>query len=197
MTASPPDRDYPSLFETGVSDYFRDFGHRSARERPNQAWLLMSVARHIPARNLVAELQVSRRDLRPFAELGDKNSAVNFDFAVSRSEINLRQWKTQSNDQKGEIETVTQTQKTLQEIAVLAELKMGDSAKTREITEDFKKMAGAIGFLISKNHKQLPRCYFILFDPARKINMDRVVKIASAEWPDTAPFPKILIGPDV
>lgn len=193
---SPSELDYAALFEAGVSDYFRNFGHRQARERPHQAWLLMSVAKHIPPPHVIAELQVSRRDLRPFADLEDKDSAVNFDFAISRSEIDLRQWRTQLKGSRSDRVNKPQTQKTLEEIAVLAELKMGDSTEYKKISDDFQKLAGAMGYLLDNNYTRFPTCYFILFDPHRRINIDRVNEFSRTSWPQEVPPPKILIGPE-
>jgi len=186
--------DHTSLFESGVSDYFRDFQHRKARERVHQAWLLMSVARYIQPRFVVAELQVSRKVLRPFADLGENDSAVNFDFAVSRSEIDLRQWMTKSKEVPN---TATQTLRTLGEVSVLAELKIGDSTDHKKIAKDFDKLAGAIGFMENENCTQIPSCYVILLDPNRQINMDKLNEIAWNSWSEIATRPKLLVSPSV
>ena len=33
------DDKFHALFESGVAQYFRNFGHRQSREVPHQAWL--------------------------------------------------------------------------------------------------------------------------------------------------------------
>ena len=56
-------KNLPASFEKGVAAYFRDFGHRQAREVPHQAWLLISVAQFISPQLVVAELQLPNQDL--------------------------------------------------------------------------------------------------------------------------------------
>jgi hypothetical protein len=89
--------DYAALFESGVADCFKAFGHRRARERPHRAWLLNCASRRIDPQLVVAELTVPNRDLSRFAAIrGSLEGGVNFDFAVTRSEIDLRAWKTRT-----------------------------------------------------------------------------------------------------
>ena len=107
------DRGIPTLFEAGVADYFCHFGHRQARESPHQAWLLMSVAKHVSPNLIVAELQVANQDLRPFGKLRDTNGAVNFDFAITRSEVDLRTWKSQTTGWNRDTSTAPKTLSTL------------------------------------------------------------------------------------
>lgn len=187
----------PALFECGVSDYFRDFGHRLARESPHQAWLLVSVSRLIPAQLLVAELQVPNQDLRPFGELRDSNGAVNFDFAVTRSEIDLRTWKSRTIGWNRGTPTFPTTLETLKQTEVLAEFKLAGSTSTtrRALVHDIRKLSCAIRFLEAQGCNQYPSCFYILLDPDRRLRVDRALELANSEWPDFAPFPKILLGP--
>lgn len=193
------DCNYASLFEKGVKEYFRDFGHRQARESPHQAWLLISVAKHIPAQFIVAELQVPNQDLSEFVRLKNTNGAVNFDFAVSRSEIDLRTWKSQTDGWKNGAKTVPQTRKTLESIEILAEFKIAGSTSTTRsaLVHDIRKLAAAIQFMNHNDCTRLPMCYFIVLDPDRRINVETLAKLASKDWPQFAPFPKIIVGPNI
>jgi len=189
--------DYASLFESGVSDYFRDFGHRKAREAPHQSWLLMSVAKHVSPKMLIGELQVPNHDLRPFVELKDTDGAVNFDFAISRSEIDLRTWKSQTPGWKQGVSTVANTKRTLDEIMVLAEFKIAQSTSTtrKALIHDIRKMAAAIRFMEHHQCEHFPDCYFLILDPERKIDTARIVSETETEWPSAVPFPKLMVGP--
>ena len=185
------------LFELGVADYFRNFGHRDARESPHQAWLLMSVAKYISPQLLVAELQVANQDLRPFGKLKDTSGSVNFDFAVTRSEINLRSWKSQTKGWKQGNPTNSQTLATLQQTDVLAELKIANSSSSTadKLVHDLVKLSCAMQFLNFNSCDQFPACYFIILDPDRRPAVSRAVDKARSNWPESVPFPKVLIGP--
>lgn len=186
-----------SLFERGVDDYFRDFGHRKAREAPHQAWLLISVSKYISSKLVIGELQVPNQDLRPFVELKDTDGAVNFDFGISRSEIDLRTWKSRTPGWKDGVSTVPQTFRTLNEIQVLAELKLAASTSTtrKALIHDIRKMAAAIRFMEHNNCDQIPKCFFVILDPDRKFDIDQLKLDSAPDWPSTAPFPKIIVGP--
>ena len=186
-----------SLFERGVDDYFRDFGHRKAREAPHQAWLLISVSKYISPKLVIGELQVPNQDLRPFVELKDTEGAVNFDFAISRSEIDLRTWKSQTPGWKQGVSTVPRTLSTLNEIQVLAELKLAASTSTtrKALIHDIRKMAAAVRFMEHNNCEQIPRCYLIILDPDRKFDTDQLKLKTEQDWPSSVPFPSIIVGP--
>ena len=190
--------DIPTLFESGVADYFRDFGHRLAREPVHQAWLLMSVSKYIAPQLLVGELQVPNQDLRPFGKLKDTRGAVNFDFAVTRSEIDLRTWKSQTPGWNRDKPTFEKTLQTLTATDVLAEMKIAGSTSTsnRSLMHDVRKMACAIRFLESQDYTQYPICYMIVHDLDRRLGIDQAMELVASEWPNFAPFPKILLGPN-
>ena len=190
--------DIANSFEVGVTDYFRDFGHRLAREPVHQAWLLMSVSNYISPSLLVAELQVPNQDLRPFGELKDTLGAVNFDFAVTRSEIDLRTWKSQTPGWNRDNPTFAQTLQTLSQTDVLAEMKIAGSTSTtpQSLIHDVRKLSCAIRFLESQNSNHYPSCYYVIHDPERRLRVDQAMELVKPEWPDIAPFPKILLGPE-
>ena len=191
-------RKIPALFKTGVKDYFADFGHRLAREPVHQAWLLMSVCKYISPKLLVGELQVPNQDLRPFGKLKDTLGAVNFDFAVTRSEIDLRTWKSQSPGWNRDTPTFEKTLQTLTQTDVLAEMKIAGSKSTsnRSLIYDVRKMSCAIRFLESQNCSRYPACYIIIHDPQRRLRVDQAMQVAELDWPDCTPFPEILLGPE-
>ena len=190
-------KEISSLFERGVADYFRDFGYRKAREAPHQAWLLISLSKYISPKLVIGELQVPNQDLRPFVELKDTGGAVNFDFGISRSEIDLRTWKSRTPGWNQGVSTVPQTLSTLNEIQVLAELKLAASTSTtrKALVHDIRKMAAAVRFMEHNSCDQIPRCYFILLDPERKFDIDRLKLETAKDWPSAAPFPSIIVGP--
>ena len=191
--------DIPKLFKSGVSDYFRDFGHRLAREPVHQAWLLMSVSKYISPQLLVSELQVPNQDLRPFGQLRDTLGAVNFDFAVTRKEIDLRTWKSQTPGWNHGNSTFTKTLLTLTQTEVLAELKIAGSTSTtsRSLIHDVRKLSCAIRFLESQNIRQFPTCYLIIHDPERRLPIEQAMQMVKLEWPAFTPFPQILLGPEI
>ena len=192
-------KEISSLFERGVNDYLLDFGHRKSREAPHQAWLLISVSKYSAPKLVIGELQVPNQDLRPFVELKDTEGAVNFDFAISRSQIDLRTWKSRTPGWKNGVSTVPQTLSTLNEIQILAELKLAESTSTtrKALIHDIRKMAAAIRFMEHHNCDQIPRCFFIILDPEQKFDIDRLKSDAEPDWPSIAPFPSIIVGPDL
>ena len=185
------------LFEIGVADYFRKFGHREAREKAHQAWLLISVAKHIDPQLVVAELPLPNPDLNPFGALRPSGGGVSFDFAITRSEIDVRTWKTRTPGWNRGLSTVPQTLETPNEVSVLAELKISKSTSTKveSLNYDLLKLRCAIRFMEHNNCKSYPRCYFVVLDPDRKFDTNAVIESIQADWPSCAPLPKILTGP--
>lgn len=188
---------FASLFESGVSRYFQEFGHRQAREIPHQAWLLISVSNVIDPQLLVAELTLPRMDLLPFADIGASKGAVNFDFAVSRSQIDLRTWRTRTPDWKSGASTHAQTLETLREVVVLAEFKVAESsyAKPHTLARDLEKLRGVIGFMHHHGCSYFPSCYLIVLDQDRTLDTQKAIKSVAPNWPSFTPFPKVLVGP--
>jgi len=122
--------DAAAAFEAGVTQYFADFGHRIAREIAHQAWLLISVSKFLNPQLVVAELDVPNRDLSPFGDITLSRGALGFDFAITRSEIDLRTWKTRTPGWNSGVSTTPQTLERLREVDVLAEFKIAESTST-------------------------------------------------------------------
>lgn len=193
MNDEPPNS-APAMFESGVADYFRTFGHRQARERCHQAWLLYSVAKYIPPQLVVAELTLPNQDVSRFGGLAATSGAMNFDFAVTRSEIDLRTWKTRTAGWKTGTATIPKTLETLKEVVVLAELKIAESTSTNHhsLARDIHKLACAVRFLLHHHCTTLPACYFVVLDPRRALDLATAMESTHRSWPKDAPFPKIL-----
>jgi hypothetical protein len=188
-----------SAFESGVAQYFKEFSHRRARETAHQAWLYTSVAKLIDPQLVVAELNVPNRDLSPFANIEPSRGAIGFDFAVTRSEIDLRTWKTRTPGWDEGVPTYPQTLETLQEVEILAEFKIADSTSTSTSTlvTDLEKLRGAIGFLAHHGCKSIPSCYLLILDPRRVLHVEKAIDTVALNWPACTPFPKVLVGPRV
>jgi len=190
--------DYAALFELGVADYFTAFGHRFARERPHQAWLLNCVSRRIDPQLVVAELTVPNQDLSRFAAIeGSSEGGANFDFAITWSEIDLRTWKTRTPGWKSGESTVPNTLDTLRDVAVLAEFKVSESTSTNvsALRKDLEKLRAAIGFMVHHDCKSLPACFLVVFDSQRVLDTRKAVESVASNWPPCAALPKILVGP--
>ena len=191
--------DIPALFESGIDHYFRKFGHRESREVPHQAWLMGSVSQFISPQLVVAELQLPNRDLAPHIDIPVTEGAFNFDFAVTRSEIDMRTWKTRTPGWNNGISSVQQTLETLAEVDVIAEFKIAKSksTKTDKLIKDINKLRSVLHFLEQHNFKEFPSCYFVVLDPERILDIRGAEESTRACWPDFAPFPKLLVGPTV
>lgn len=189
--------DFPTAFESGVANYFEQFGHRQAREVVHQSWLLSSVARHIDPQLVVGELMFPNRDLTPFAQLELTDGAIRFDFAITNTEIDLRHWKVRTPGSTRGVATTPQTLETLKEAAVLAEFKIASSSSTstRKLITDLEKLKSAIGFMAHHGCTNFPACFLILLDPDRVLNVDRAIEAVKPTWPACTPFPKVLVGP--
>ncbi len=187
----------PVLFESGVASYFRDFGHRLAREVPHQAWVMISLAQFISPQLVVAELQLPNQDLAPIGELPESQGALNYDFAVARSEIDMRTWKSRTPGWNRGTPTLPQTLETLAEVAVIAEFKIASSTSTTTdaLVFDLKKMRAVIRLMAENGFKSFPACYFVVLDPDATLDIDGAAVAAQIGWPEVAPFPKILVGP--
>lgn len=187
----------PRSFEAGVADYFAEFGHRQARETSHQTWLLISVAKYIQPQLVVAELALPNQDIGPFGDLKASRGGLSFDFAISRSEIDLRTWRTRTPGWKHGATTIPQTLQTLNEIVVLAELKIAKSTSTndRALLKDLQKLTAAILFMKHHRCPKIPACYFVVLDPDRTLNVPRAIEPLRKSWPKDTPFPKILLGP--
>ncbi|QDU96486.1 hypothetical protein [Lignipirellula cremea] len=185
------------LFECGVRDYFRDFGHRQAREAPHQTWLTICVSKYINPQLIVAELQAPCHDVGVFGGMDPSKGALNFDFAITRAEMDLRTWKTRTPGWRSGVSTCMQTLTTLNNVAVLAELKIAKSTstKTASLAKDLHKLTGAVRFLESQGCHAFPDCYFVILDPERVLDIVRATKIVQDDWPVDKPFPKLLVGP--
>ncbi len=189
-------KDLPSLFESGVADYFKEFRHRRSREVPHQSWLMTSVSRFIDPQLVVAELQLPNQDLAAFGGIKPTLGALNFDFAVTRSEIDMRTWKSRTPGWNRGVPTLPQTLQTLGEVAVLAEFKVAQStsSKTQSLVDDLKKLTSAIRFLEHHGSHSYPATYLIVLDPDRILDINLAIQTASANWPACAPLPRILSG---
>jgi hypothetical protein len=186
-----------ALFEAGVAYYFREFGHREAREVPHQAWLMISIAQFISPQLIVAELQLPNQDLASLGELPESLGALNFDFAVTRSELDMRTWKSRTPGWNRGVPSLPQTLQTLAEVAVIAEFKIAKSTSTttNSLIRDLKKLRAAIRFLAHHGCESFPACYFVIHDPYRILDIDSATESTRAGWPVIAPFPKVLAGP--
>jgi hypothetical protein len=191
--------DLPTLFESGVAYYFREFGHRRSREVPHQTWLMMSVARFISPQLIVAELQLPNQDLASLGELPASLGALNFDFAVTRSEIDMRTWKSRTPGWNRGVPTLPQTLQTLAEVAVIAEFKIAKSTSTttESLSRDLKKLRATIRFLDHHGCTSFPSCYYVIHDSDRILDIDSATELVRVGWPEIAPFPKILAGPEL
>lgn len=186
--------DAAAAFERGVADYFAEFGHRQARELPHQTWLLISVARYISPQLIVAELQLPNRDLAELAGLRSSAGALNFDFAITRAEIDLRTWKRRTPDWMRGASTVAQSLENLREVAVLAEFKIADSSSTstESLIVDIRKLSGAVRFLEQHRVETYPACYLVVLDPDRELDIDHAIASTRSSWPSCTDFPKVL-----
>ncbi len=185
------------LFEAGIAEYFQQFGHRRAREVPHQSWLLMTMAKLIDPQLVIAELTLPRQDLSPFGEISVTKGAINFDFAVSRSEIDLRTWKSRTPGWGSGTPTSPRTLETLKEVDVLAEFKITESSYTsgRSLTTDLEKLRSAIGFMDYHGCDSFPDCFLIVLDRDRVLDIESAVSRVAPRWPVCAPFPKVIVGP--
>jgi len=187
----------PKAFESGVAQYFIDFNHRLARETAHQAWLYASVAKLIDPQFLVAELNVPNQDISPFANITASRGGSGFDFAVTRSEIDLRTWKSRTPGWNSGIPTTPQTLETLQEVVVLAEFKIAESTSTNNsaLIADLEKMRGVAGFLAHHGCTSFPSCYLVVFDPHKRLHPTQALQTIIPSWPSGAPIPSVLVGP--
>ncbi len=194
---SQADTNLAASFEKGVDCYFKDFGHRLAREAPHQAWLLMSVAKFISPQLIVAELQTPQQDLAHLVNLAGTRGAYNYDFAITRSEIDLRTWKYRTPGWKSGVSSLPQTLETLSQLAVVAEFKVAASSSTSlgAIRRDIRKLTALYHFLQQQNVQTTPTCYMVIFDAERRINAERLIRDADEGWLNGAPKPTILLGP--
>jgi hypothetical protein len=186
-----------SAFESGVAKYFKEFTHRLARETAHQAWIYTSVANFIDPQLVVAELNVPNQDVSPFANVKPSRGAIGFDFAVTRSEIDLRTWKARTPGWNEGVPTYAQTLETLQEVEVLAEFKIAASTSTNTsaLVTDLEKLRGIIGFLAHHGCKSFPSCFLVVFDPRRVLHVQKAIDTVTPHWPSYTPFPKVLVGP--
>jgi len=193
----PSPEEMPALFESGVAEYFKDFGHRQARETAHQAWLLISVAKYIQPQFVIAELPLPNHDISPFGDIKATRGGLSFDFAIARSEIDLRTWRARTPGWNTGTSTIPQTLQTLNEIVVLAELKIAKSTSTndRALLKDLQKLTASILFMKHHNCPVIPACYFVVLDPDRTLNVPRAIEPLKESWPGDTPFPKILLGP--
>ena len=193
------DDKFHALFESGVAQYFRNFGHRQSREVPHQAWLLMSVSQYIPPPLVVAELQLPSKDLAHLGGLErSKDGALNFDFAVARKEIDMRTWKTRTPGWNRGVSTIDQTLETLESITVIAEFKIAASTKTdlKSLVTDLKKLLAVNRLLEVHDVNSFPQSYLVVLDPDGKLDVNLASETVREQWPRDAPAPKILVGPD-
>ena len=184
-----------AVFESGVAQYFKEFSHRLARETTHQAWLLTSVSKLIDPQLVVAELNVPNRDLSPFAEIEPSRGAISFDFAITRSEIDLRTWKARTPGWNAGETTAPQTLETLREVAVLAEFKIAESSstKTSALVTDLEKLRGAIGFMAHHGCATFPSCFLLVLDPHRVLDTRKAIEAVAPNWPACTSFPKVLV----
>lgn len=189
--------DVDQNFEKGVYGYFAQFGHRQAREITQQAWLTVCLAKYISPQLVIAEFNLPVRDLAPESGLAESNGAISFDFAIARSEIDCRTWKTRTPGWGKGVSTTPQTLESLKEISVLAEMKIADSTATgtRSLERDLRKLLGAVQFLRRQGIDQLPACYLVVVDRHRKLKPQAALDAVKPDWPDTVPLPTIMIGP--
>ena len=184
-------------FEFGVAQYFKDFSHRLARETTHQSWLLTSVSKLIDPQLVVAELNVPNKDLSPFAKIDPSSGAIAFDFAITRSEIDLRTWKARTPGWKAGETTAPQTLETLREVAVLAEFKIAESSSTNTsaLITDLEKLRGAVEFMAHHNCETFPSCFLIVLDPHRVLKTRKAIESVAPHWPACTSLPKVLVGP--
>lgn len=194
-------RDASAAFATGVRRYFADFGHRTAREIAHQTWLLISVSRYVDPQLIVSELDVPNRDLRPFGNIRSSNGALGFDFAITRSEIDLRPWKARTPGWHTGAPTTCQTLERLREVSVLAEMKIAGSTSTTTaaLEADLEKLRAAILFMDHHRLELLPACFLVVLDPQGRLDLQvrRAIDSVTPRWPKRFPFPTVLIGPGV
>ncbi|MFN3168151.1 MAG: hypothetical protein ACE37H_13905 [Phycisphaeraceae bacterium] len=188
----------PQLFELGVKNYFKNFGHRLAREITHQGWLAHCLSQVIDPQLVVSELNAPNRDLSPFANIKSTGGAVSFDFAITRSQIDLRTWKSRTPGwNRGEL-TTPHTLETLSQVAVLAELKVMDSSSTTtaKIGIDIQKLLAATKFLQHHGCMDLPACFMIVFDPNKLLADGGLLLQLNANGQWGGPGLKVLIGPE-
>ncbi|MEK6236687.1 MAG: hypothetical protein N2C14_18420, partial [Planctomycetales bacterium] len=123
--------------------------------------------------------------------------ALAFDFAVTRSEIDLRTWKTRTPGWKTGEPTVPQTLETLRNVAVLAEFKIAESSSTNTaaLVTDLEKLRAAVGFMEHHGCQCFPACFLVVLDTNRVLDTQKAINSVVPNWPKCSSFPKVLIGP--
>lgn len=183
--------------EAGVNEFFQQFGHRCAREISMQPWLVISLARHFKPSLVVAELNVRARDIAFESGTERRDGAASFDIAITQSEIDLRLWKSRTPGWKHGNCSKDQTYETLSDVLVLAEFKVVGSSTggNNSLRQDLRKLRGAMTFLAERGHDALPACYLVLLDPDRRADITTLHEETLDDWPERAPLPRILLGP--
>ena len=183
-------------FEEGVAEYFKECGHILAHEKPHQLWLGIVLARHIPMHRILSEFDVAKKDVVVGTSIKPTRGVVSFDLCVTKKKlIDDRKFWTRTGLGKTD-NTKKATLGSLRRMSIIAELKTHSSATTvTGLKNDLLKMCGAMKFIKKHRAVKFPRCYLVVFDPDRTLNVSRALDAVLKQWPDGVHKPKVLVGP--
>lgn len=183
-----------AAFRRGVNCYLHEYGDRRARERTAHFWLATCIARELPRKrgghHVVGELHTRKCDLTPYLPdpttpaavslIKNNTGAFGYDVCISRDDdFDARSWQTRRREwlAKGRDERdFDHTMNAISKMAVIAELKTGDSTSTtaHSIERDLLKLLAIAE--ATRRKKRRPRLFFIAAPGPNRARAERLLE---------------------